>query len=613
MRCTRLVVVAVAGLMLAAAPGSVAQARRVAQLRARVPRGDARFTMVVTHPRDPDVLLVGTSVGMVLRSEDGGLTWDRIRLLPSEQPSLVVEEPSVEAELPEAGAGEDDDEHGGGEAPDPFGALLHPDTAGHVVEDLTFCEPEPDTAFATTAAGVFRSHDAGRTWAPLQSLDAISGTLWIECDETVAGHVVVATDAGAWETLDDGETWRLVRVFAHNAVSYVYPDGPGRLVAASSLGVYSGQPPETLETVVYGDTPAGDLSRDALHFALTDGPTAYIGMRGGAVVTRDGGRTWARVAELTLGRLEVWLILVDPRDERHAYFLVSEPGQEQPDARFASPAGWVFETRDAGETVEVLHASVSARSVSGMELDPVDPDRLWLLTDTALFLVAEPDPAAGFPSGPLAVRAALALRRDPGLEQVMGAALRRSRLRAEDEDALRRSLARAAWAPVVSLGVDVGIDSPERRMAGLGPLRWEPDFRLRGDPRVTQLLLVDSHAHLPTTTNPYSTVYDAPGLAITMGVTLTWSLDRAVVDERQAASGWLEVRRVRRQVQTAVLDTWVERRRLLGELAMRPLEPLGAERTALRIEELTALLDALTGGVYGGSLGERTRGRRSAR
>ncbi len=91
----------------------------------------------------------------------------------------------------------------------------------------------------------------------------------------------------------------------------------------------------------------------------------------------------------------------------------------------------------------------------------------------------------------------------------------------------------------------------------------------------------------------------------------SWDLSRMVFnpDELQAHLEALRMSDIRRDIQSLVIKLYFERRRLLVDSAPSdhggPSDPPGSEKRFLRIAEIEAQLDALSGGAF--SEGARTR------
>jgi hypothetical protein len=93
----------------------------------------------------------------------------------------------------------------------------------------------------------------------------------------------------------------------------------------------------------------------------------------------------------------------------------------------------------------------------------------------------------------------------------------------------------------------------------------------------------------------------------------SWDLSRMVFnpDELQAHLEALRMSDIRRDIQSLVIKLYFERRRLLAEPVSTesrgPTDAPGAEKRALRVAEIEAQLDAMSGGAFsnGGGLGRR--------
>jgi hypothetical protein len=144
--------------------------------------------------------------------------------------------------------------------------------------------------------------------------------------------------------------------------------------------------------------------------------------------------------------------------------------------------------------------------------------------------------------------------------------------------------------------VAIAAAEPERARSLLtraGRSAWLPELRLRAERRVGRSESLD---YKPTATS------DALGLdtdnAVRYEVRATWDLPRLVFnpDEIGAASQALRINEMRREIESQVNRLYYERRRLL----VTPPLANGEDATTwqIRIEELEADLDALSGGAF---------------
>jgi photosystem II stability/assembly factor-like uncharacterized protein len=83
------------------------------------------------------------------------------------------------------------------------------------------------------SAGVVESHDGGRTW---RSLGGIQGTMWVSWDRRDVRHIVASGMSGAVQTRDGGATWVPLDVPAGVMLVEVSAEDPGRLFAAAHDG-----------------------------------------------------------------------------------------------------------------------------------------------------------------------------------------------------------------------------------------------------------------------------------------------------------------------------------------------------------------------------------------
>jgi hypothetical protein len=88
-----------------------------------------------------------------------------------------------------------------------------------------------------------------------------------------------------------------------------------------------------------------------------------------------------------------------------------------------------------------------------------------------------------------------------------------------------------------------------------------------------------------------------------VGLLLSWNLSRLTFDRAETNSIWQDVLDVQQDVVHTVADYWFERARVLRELAEARQSSLSARALTLRAAEMTATLDALTGGMMTRSRG----------
>jgi len=86
-------------------------------------------------------------------------------------------------------------------------------------------------------------------------------------------------------------------------------------------------------------------------------------------------------------------------------------------------------------------------------------------------------------------------------------------------------------------------------------------------------------------------------------VTLRWNLPLLEFDRSESNSIWRDVYEVRGEVMATVSHYWFERARVLREMVDVRHTPQGTRALGLRAAEMTAALDAFSGGSISGNRG----------
>jgi hypothetical protein len=143
---------------------------------------------------------------------------------------------------------------------------------------------------------------------------------------------------------------------------------------------------------------------------------------------------------------------------------------------------------------------------------------------------------------------------------------------------------------------------PERARALVSRARWAgllPELRVRLDRRFSRTESLDLER---TAADPLATPVGVDSINdMRYECRATWDLGRIVFnpDEVAASAAALRMAEVRREVETVVIRLYFERRRLKAEaLASDASDGGQAVRIEIRIQELEAELDALTGGAF---------------
>jgi hypothetical protein len=167
---------------------------------------------------------------------------------------------------------------------------------------------------------------------------------------------------------------------------------------------------------------------------------------------------------------------------------------------------------------------------------------------------------------------------------------------------------RAAFAgdpPVAFLrgaATALALAEPDRARSMLGRARWAallPELRVRLDRRYSRTESLDLGQ---SAADPLATPVGVDSINdMRYEWRATWDLGRIVFnpDEVGASTHALRMAEVRRELETVVIRLYFERRRLKAEaLATDASDGAPGVRVEIRIQELEAELDALTGGAF---------------
>ena len=172
---------------------------------------------IAPSPHDPQLLLVGIELGGLMRTADGGLTWQDHR--PGAQPDVhaIAWHPTVEGRVYEAGGGGTAWSLDGGET----WRAADDGRDRNYTWALAVDPADADTWFVSASRGPFDAHRADRhaqayiyrrradgPWAPLdgglpQPLDAMPYALTFVDDRLFAG----LRDGRLYASSDGGDTW----------------------------------------------------------------------------------------------------------------------------------------------------------------------------------------------------------------------------------------------------------------------------------------------------------------------------------------------------------------------------------------------------------------------
>jgi len=413
---------------------------------------------------------------------------------------------------------------------------------------------------------------------------------------------LVATADGLRRTTDGGYSWPLVLTGATKDERHVnhiarHPKNREVIFVGTSLGLkISRDGGKTWQPALHPLASSSDVRW--IEFDIQNPDVIYIGVTFGLLRTTDGGRSFGlifRSAWPPLSRVRA--VRRDPHDPQRVWLatadglLLSEDGGgkfervgglvfvgfsvwtltfgREPGHLYATTTRDIWETRDGGKTWTITYFGPNHWKNMFTIKDQSRENSLLILTQAEVLRYG---PAR---HGPVSMDAVHRFRRhtagEPLLNEVVAAALKRSGLYIPQLLGYRRGARWAGLLPTVE--------------AAVGYLDFDGDYLRNNVQSNIDGLSVSRRGGLETTV---------------FSVFANWNLDHLIFTRNEAPI--TRAARVNLHMEWVVKSTVVtlyeERRRLLLESFVRPENGRIGLLRALRLEELTAHLNALSGDLF---------------
>ncbi|MBI3620740.1 MAG: hypothetical protein HY208_00930 [Nitrospirae bacterium] len=290
---------------------------------------------VAVDPRTPGVIFVATDNQGLLRSLDGGATWN----------------------------------------------LANAGLKNYLVYDVKISSATPNRLYAATwGGGVYQSDDSGVSWREINDGlgNTAAGALALRFDAPTRREILdVETSIGVYEGRGEPPVWRPISegLRGWNGPQFqsliLFETAAPALYLGTERGLYTralktdGKARGWKEVAALKGKRVSALAGDAANGALYAGTVAD----GGLFISRDGGATWNAA---TGGLEKLWLRAIALHPVRRGLLYV------------ATGAG-VWKSDDGGETWTVLTDGLTDPDVRALAIDPAAPDRLYAGTHGALF------------------------------------------------------------------------------------------------------------------------------------------------------------------------------------------------------------------------------------
>ncbi len=439
--------------------------------------------------------------------------------------------------------------------------IFHPGLAGRAIHEIARDPRDPARIFLAVGDRLYLSFTGGKDWRLL--FRGGNGVLSVAVNPFDSQQVFAGTRFGLRVSRDQGQTWENAEGLPPGWVRTILfnPSRSGHCYLWTQQGLFrsldggarweriwiraiseEGSAAKTAEedSELAQPVETGDLAFDPSQGAL------YLGTGQGVFFSLDEGETWKPLSSVGLGTPEILKLLFFSRSgplcvaAREGLFLLDGTRGIWVRLEEGLPAGPVFTLAAQGER------------------------KIWVGTEEGLFSVPIPGAASLEPP----VIAAEEAFPGPSIREVQQAAVRYAEVMPEKIRGWRAGAVLRGWFPKLTVSLD----------------------------RDTDRTVVSSTSGGKTT---FSVGPEDEAVSVGFGFTwdlanLVWNPDQVSIDTRSRLMVQL-----RQEVLEEVTRLYFERMRLLAEFRAHPTgDPVLSAERSLRVQELTARLDALTGNRF---------------
>jgi photosystem II stability/assembly factor-like uncharacterized protein len=464
-----------------------------------------------------------------------------------------------------------------------YKVILRPSGEQSGVNDIYIVSDDPETIFAATDAGLYESRDGGNIWSRVYNS---SDTTARQC-YSIFWHertVYLGTGKGLFKKRQQEVNWDKVNEGLDGRPVYQIVGDDQFLYLTASGSLFSMDKQSLTVRKIFSPAMGGRLGEDDqldedsyspvekpikfVQSLTVPKPYLFLVSSGGIYLSGDHGTSWDRLRTGPLNLEDVTSLLV----------LENNAGQGCSDSPvgcwgilagtmkgvfFLSDGQWVPVYKGM-ETTEISYLAKDARGT------------VYAVTDRGIFYLSDGKALPSF-FKPQSYNFTEMPNMDlePDIHEVHQLAVDYAEVSPEKIKRWRRQVKQSAWLPALDMGVDSdrdwsSSDSIYGTTSGGGSHYVGPDDKTRG-------------ANLGWDVSLSWDLAD-----------LVWSSEQTSIDSRSKLMVEL-----REDILNEVTRLYFERRRIQWELASGDLgDPRLMVDKKMRVEELTALIDALTGGEF---------------
>jgi photosystem II stability/assembly factor-like uncharacterized protein len=316
--------------------------------------GDARA--IAADPHDHTHLYLGTAIGWIYESHNGGEEWKRLSMI-GKRDDLVLDSIVVDHANPKhilIGAWVLGSHDGGLFVSDDGGATWasQPDMQGQSIRALSASASNPKILIAGTLKGIYRSTDGGSHWQLIspEGSKELHEVESIAIDPVNPQIIYAGTWHLPWKTVDGGEHWTNIKegvIDDSDVFSIIVdPKEPNVVYASACSGIYKSETAGEKFQKVQGIPSTARRTR-----VLMQDPQnmniVFAGTTEGLFRTGDSGKNWLRT---TGPEVIVNDVYVDPEDTNRIML--------------ATDRGGVLSSHDGGKSFVDSNRGFTSRQIT---------------------------------------------------------------------------------------------------------------------------------------------------------------------------------------------------------------------------------------------------------
>jgi photosystem II stability/assembly factor-like uncharacterized protein len=346
---SRVTITSALGFLLAFIPSVVTPASAFAEWHSTGPfGGDAELIRVV--PKVPGLVIAGTHNGLLFVSRNGGAFWNYIPFQAQSRGTLHA----LEVDPRSAGTW-----YAGLEGDHPWTSgvyktvdggnswTLLEGTKGKAIWSLALFPANPDVIAAGTGDGIYRSSDAGRSWARISAPDndELRPVVSLAFDPVNESVVYAGTTHLPWRTTDGGASWQSIHtgMIDDSDVFSIQVDAhhPEDVYASACSGLYHSSDSASHWNKL--ETLTGAFRTYFVALDPHNTRVVFAGTTQGLLRSEDGGHIWREVT---------------PQPVRSISFDAQVPAR----IFFASATAGLMVSGDGGKTLRETNAGFTNRN-----------------------------------------------------------------------------------------------------------------------------------------------------------------------------------------------------------------------------------------------------------